>query len=97
MILIAGTEVVYLDGDRLKRGEGNDYMMDYNSGEITFTAKHLITRFSRIVVEFQYSDRNYARSVLAFNDQVTWKKWTFTLNVFSEQDHKNQPFQARFN
>jgi hypothetical protein len=48
----------------MQRGEGNDYTMDYNSGEITFTAQRVITNISRIVVDFEYTDRYYNRSLL---------------------------------
>ena len=97
IIVIAGTEKLYLDGRLLERGEDNDYVINYNSGEITFTPKILITRYSRIVVEFQYSDRNYARSVLHTGASVGKKRWTVYANYFNEMDLKNQPFQQSLN
>lgn len=93
IIIIAGTEVVYLDGKRLVRGEQNDYVINYNNGELTFTPRQLITSYSRIVVEFQYSDRNYGRSVLHAKGGLTKNKWTIQAHYFSEFDNKNQPFQ----
>lgn len=93
IIVISGTEKIYLDGELMLRGEQNDYVIDYNSGEITFTPNRLITRYSRIVVEFQYSDRNYARSVVRFGGAYDLGNWSFHANYFTEQDNKNQPFQ----
>lgn len=93
IIIIAGTEVVYVNGQKLVRGEQNDYVINYNSGEIVFTPKQLITRYSRIVVEFQYSDRNYGRSVVHTKGSYTRDKWSLNAHYFSEFDNKNQPFQ----
>lgn len=93
IIIISGTEAVYVDGQRLTRGEQNDYTIDYNTGEIIFMPKRLITQFSRIIIEFQYSDRNYARTVLGFNTQYETTKAKVYLNYFTEQDNKNQSFQ----
>ncbi|MCB9241051.1 MAG: hypothetical protein H6608_07960 [Flavobacteriales bacterium] len=93
IIIISGTEQVYLDGELLVRGEQNDYVIDYNTGEVTFMPSRLITQYSRIVVEFQYSDRNYARSVFRLGGQYEMDRWGFRLNYFSEQDNRNQPFQ----
>ena len=62
IIIIAGTEKVYLDGILMKRGESNDYTIDYANAQITFTPNRLITSASRISVDFQYSDRMFART-----------------------------------
>ncbi|OYU96282.1 MAG: hypothetical protein CFE21_07730 [Bacteroidetes bacterium B1(2017)] len=93
IILISGTEAVYLDGEKLTRGEQNDYTIDYNSGELVFMPKRLITQYSRIVVEFQYSDRNFARTLFGFSTKWETAKSTVYLNYYTEQDNKNQPFQ----
>ena len=92
IIVIAGTEVVYLDGKKLTRGEGHDYVINYNTGEVTFTPKVLITAYSRIVVEFQYADRNYGRTVSSIGTELSKGKFSFYANGFNEMDLKSQPF-----
>lgn len=91
IIVISATEVVYLDGEKLERGQQNDYVIDYNTGEISFMPKRLITQFNRIVVEFQYSDRNYARSVFTFSDEIKIGKFSTAIRYYTEQDNKLQP------
>ena len=89
IIVLAGTEKVYIDGVKMTRGIEQDYIVDYNRGDITFTARRLISKDSRIVVEFEYADQNYLRSMYAVNSHFKQEKSSFYVNVYSEQDSKN--------
>lgn len=91
IIVIAGSEKVFVDGQQLERGFNNDYVIDYNLGEITFTNKVLITQFSRIRVDFEFSDRNYTRSILQASHYQSNDNVNFSLNYYREKDNKNQP------
>jgi len=93
IVVIAGTEKVYLDGLLMVRGESNDYTIDYSNGEIKFTNHRLITNASRIVVDFEYSDKKYSRSFIAgqtrtmvFNDRLK-----LSLSYIRERDDPNKP------
>ena len=88
IIVLAGTEKVWIDGELLKRGLEEDYVIDYNRGELTFTNKRLITKDTRIIVEFEYSDQSYLRSMYALNTEYQSKKFRTYLNVFNQQDSK---------
>lgn len=90
VIVIAGTERVYIDGKLLTRGAANDYTIDYNLGEIVFTPQQLITKDIRIQIEFSYTDLTFLRTVVTANTAYETKRGRFRFNVYSEQDAKGQ-------
>ncbi len=91
IIIISGSERVYVDGILMKRGQQYDYTIDYNAGEITFTALQPMTRERRVVVEFQYTEQNYLRSVFFGSGGLVSDNINTSVQYYSEQDSKNQP------
>lgn len=91
IIILSGTEKIYVDGKQLTRGSENDYTIDYNTAEVFFTPKFLITKDSRIVAEFEYTERSYSRALYNIGTEIENKKLKLNINHFSEQDLKNQP------
>lgn len=93
IIILAGTERVYLNGILLTRGESNDYIIDYASGELTFTPKILMSSASRVTVDFEYSDRLYARDFYAGNAEVTLPGGFGNMKITAvrEADNKSAP------
>jgi hypothetical protein len=93
VLVISGSERVYVNGILLKRGENNDYTIDYNAGEILFTPLFTITSEMRIAVEYQFSNQNYTRLVSYAGGSHETKKWSFASYLYSENDLKNQSLQ----
>ncbi|MGM0531862.1 MAG: hypothetical protein ACQER7_10975 [Bacteroidota bacterium] len=92
IIILSGSEKVYIDGERMKRGENNDYVIDYNTSEITFTSNRPITKDKRIKVEFEYSLNEYARLTAFTHNTVKTGNGKIWFNLFSEHDSKSQTF-----
>ena len=69
IIVIAGSEKVFIDGEEMKRGERNDYTIDYSNSQITFTPNRLITSASRISVDFEYTDKKYIRNLFSMGGE----------------------------
>ena len=96
IIVVANSEKIFLDGKLLKRGFDFDYVIDYNTSEIIFMNSLVITKFSRIRVDFEYTERNFSRSVYAFGHQQSNDKISIGFNYFNEKDNKRQPINNTF-
>ncbi len=93
VLVISGSERVFVNGILLERGENNDYIIDYNAGEIIFTSLFPITSEMRINVEYQYSERSYTRFVTYGGVTHEQEDWSIGGYLYSENDVKNQPLQ----
>lgn len=90
IFLIANSEKVYMDGVLLARGVSQDYVIDYNAAEITFNAKHFISKYTRIQIEFEYSDQQYARNITALRHKQKVGNVTIQTGYYQESDNPNQ-------
>lgn len=89
VIILSGSEKVFIDGVQLTRGETNDYVINYNTGEITFTTNRLITSNTRIHVEYLYNSRNYSQIFLFGGVRHQRDRFKISGHFYSQADSKN--------
>ncbi len=93
VLIVSGSETVYVNGVPVERGENKDYIIDYNAGEIIFNSTYPITSEMRITVDYQFSERNYSRFIVFGGGAHETEKLKIGASVYSEVDAKNQPLQ----
>lgn len=93
VLVVSGSETVYVNGVPLRRGENQDYIIDYNAGEIIFNSTFPVTSEMRVTVDYQYSERNYSRFTVFGGGHIETDKFKLGVSVYSEVDSKNQPLQ----
>ncbi|HCL00482.1 MAG TPA: hypothetical protein DHW42_10320 [Candidatus Marinimicrobia bacterium] len=95
IIVLAGTEKIWLNGQEMKRGENGDYVIDYSTGEVTFTPHRLITSNSRITVDFQYSNLVYQKNIWVARNSadLAGGKVKLSAGFISESDDKDNPIE----
>ena len=93
VLIVSGSESVYVNGILVERGENKDYIIDYNAGEILFNSTFPITSEMRITVDYQFSDRNYSRLVAYGGARYQSDKLSIGAAFYNENDAKNQPLQ----
>lgn len=89
--IISGSEQVFIDGILMKRGEENDYTINYNTGEIIFTNSRPIYRQNFITISYNYTNRNYTRYLATGGIQHQRERFKIGVNWFWENDDKNAP------
>ncbi|WP_412986952.1 hypothetical protein [Pontimicrobium sp. IMCC45349] len=93
VLVVSGSETVYVNGIALERGEYKDYIIDYNAGEVIFNSTFPINSEMRITIDYQFSERNYSRFIAYGGGKYESEKLKFTASVYNENDAKNQPLQ----
>jgi len=93
VLIVSGSETVYVNGIVAERGESKDYIIDYNAGQLVFNSTFPITSEMRISVDYQFSDRNYSRIVAFGGGNYNTEKLKIGASVYSENDSKNNPLQ----
>lgn len=91
IIIVSGSEKVYLDGILLTRGEDRDYVINYNTGELSFTSNRLITDNSRITVEYLYANRAYTQFLAYGGIEHESERFRIAGHFYSNGDSKNNP------
>ncbi len=93
ILILPGTERVWVDGKEMQRGSDNDYTVDYSRGTIQFTPRQLITADSRINVDFEYSVENYQRDFHSGSCGTRFFDGKVELRAagISEQDNRDHP------
>ncbi len=93
ILIVSGSERVYVNGLLLKRGENADYVIDYNAGELRFNPTFPLTANMRIIVEYQFTDRNYSRFIGFGGGNYSSDTFDIGFYAYTENDAKNQPLQ----
>ncbi|WP_094745833.1 hypothetical protein [Vaginella massiliensis] len=94
VIIISGSERIYIDGILQERGEDKDYVINYNTGELTFTSNRLITSNSRIAVEYLYNSRNYSQLFLYGGVEHESEKLSVAGHFYSKSDAKKNTLSS---
>ena len=89
--ILAGSEKVYVNGQLMQRGVDRDYVIDYTTGEITFTPRVPITAATRIVVDFEYADRSYGRTFVWTQHEFGGVRWQISASYFRQADNPRRP------
>ena len=92
--IVAGSETVWLDGDKLRRGADLDYVMDYGAASLTFTVRHPITAESRIAVDFEGANGRYRRTFYAATTRRDWGRGGWYASYLREGDDAKSPTGA---
>ncbi len=97
IFVLSGTEKVWVNGNRLMRGDNYDYTIDYSRGEINFTPRILIDFDTDLLFEYQYSDFEYQKEFIGGNIRNKIGSFgSITMGLFNESDkYKEDEFDIK--
>ena len=89
--ILSGTEKVWLNGEKVKRGQNYDYTIDYSLAEIYFTTRKMINFDTDIFIEYQYSDFDYQKGFrgITLKNNIGNSGY-LSFGIFDEFDQLNQ-------
>lgn len=92
---IGGTVKVTVNGKPCEEGEDKSYVVDYDLGTLTFTARLLIAQEDIIRVEYEYKMFDYQRTMAGATAKTAFADSAFTVTgaLWSEIDNKNNPIE----
>ena len=91
VLVVSGSESVFINGKKIKRGIDKDYVINYNAGEIIFNSTYPIMADMRINVEYQVSEKNYNSFIGYTKVKIKKKRFTHNISFYNENDIKDQP------
>ena len=98
VIVKAGSEIVWLNGERMRRGENNDYIIrEYGDPIVEFNSKHLITSNDTIRIDFEYipEDRAYQQNLYGLSSVFKLPGEWITLGAsYAVETDLKEPEQA---
>jgi len=92
--VVAGSEVVTVDGQRMTRGEAADYAIDYERARVTFSNRRPISSASRITVEYQYALTRFRRNLALFASEWHHGGWSWFAQGITEGDDAGRPLSG---
>jgi hypothetical protein len=92
--ILPGSERVLLDGELLRRGEKQGYVIDYVRGELRFTSRRRITADTEIAVDFQVSTERYRRQTRGARMGMQRGSWRLNGLFLREGDDRDHPLDG---
>ncbi len=94
--ILPGSERVFVDGQLMRRGENQDYVVDYVRGELRFTSRRRITADSEIAIDAQVSTEQYRRGTITSRLGLQQGTWRLQGLFVQEADDKDDPVGEPF-
>jgi hypothetical protein len=92
--IVAGSEAVWFDGVKLRRGADADYVMDYAAGTLSFTVRRPVGATTRIAVDYEASAARYRRQLYAAATRGGGTRGTWYAAYLREGDDWKRPYGA---